>query len=283
MRALFGPREGLYIETDYSRFDQTILPELLALEGDFYKSCYDDPEFHRLIDAQLKTAGCHMLGIPYKRDGGRCSGDSNTSIGNCMINLFVAYVAHKKVDMPLIGLVEGDDGIFPYNEKLAEAMIETASQLGLRLKLEATLYPKFCGRYHNREWHSTSELSRLIPKIDVTHNMQLPLKELCAAKLLSLRSLEPEHYLLSPFVDEMLQQLNIPHPRLSRNQRVRARYLEAVPISLADLCEQGYTPAFLTWARDYFYRMAKLHVHSNLEWPNMREPTDQQLGWLHYN
>jgi hypothetical protein len=105
MFARFGPKDGQFLETDYSRFDQTIRQELLDIEYQLYTSFYDDPEFAVLLKQQQRTFGSLAFGIPYKRLGGRCSGDANTSIGNCLINYFVAWVAHQRLGHKFEGFV----------------------------------------------------------------------------------------------------------------------------------------------------------------------------------
>lgn len=268
MLNVFGIRDGDYLETDYSRFDQTILPELLEFEQDFYLQYYNDPEFEWLIRQQSVSHGCHVQGIPYKREGGRCSGDANTSIGNCFINLFVAYIAHCRLGRPIVGFVEGDDGLFLDSDGLADSFEWVATALGLRLKCVRTNNPKFCGRYHDKNWNSTSELARLIPKFSHSFNKVLDVKELAKAKLHSLRALEPNHPLLGPCITHMLNELVDTPLRLSRAQKNTVVYETEVAIDMATLAEQGYTVSYLQYMRDYFTRLAREHVHTHEFWPS---------------
>jgi hypothetical protein len=277
MFARFGPKDGQFLETDYSRFDQTIRQELLDIEYQLYTSFYDDPEFAVLLKQQQRTFGSLAFGIPYKRLGGRCSGDANTSIGNCLINYFVAWVAHQRLGHKFEGFVEGDDGIIRDKPGLAAELEKVASQLGLRLKCVVTDNPKFCGRYHTSTWNSTSELSRLIPKIPVSFNVQLDELALAKAKLLSLRSLEPNHPVLGPWLDQMLAKLEHITPAKVNTRWSVPSYAASYDVTIGDLAMQGYSPAFLLWARDYFSHLAISQVHSDLEWPNTR-PYKDGLG-----
>jgi hypothetical protein len=253
----FGPREGEWIETDYSRFDQTLLPELLQLEQDVYLHYYNDPTFAMLIREQARTHGVHVKGPGYNRVGGRCSGDPNTSIGNCIVNLFVAWCAHQLMGEPCIGFVEGDDGLFRYKPGLDKTFINVATSLGLRLKLEVTQSPKFCGRFYNHIWVSHCELKRTLDKFCLTNNTTQSRQELCALKCYSLMSTDPSHPVFGFALLLLLNRLGWPEPKVSGHKRYLPNYygmytptkapLPALEyaVTLADISEQGYSPAYL--------------------------------------
>jgi hypothetical protein len=269
----FGPRAGLFIETDYSRFDQTILPELMEIEHEVYLHYYDTPEMRDLLKMQLHTQGVHVQGPAYRRIGGRCSGDANTSIGNCIINLFVAFCAHKIANQPLIGFVEGDDGLFRYHVGLDKIMINVAEDLGLSVKLEATSNPKFCGRYHTADWTSHVDLARCLNKFSVTVNMNDDPLMLLAMKCYSLLSTDPGHPILNRFLTALLDKLE--WPQLAPKKRKFAPNYNSVyesfdkpadyGVTMSDVAEQGFTVAYLTYLEEYLYDFAA-NGHQHKVW-----------------
>lgn len=261
MCGMFGPRIGEFIETDYSRFDQTILPELLELEQSVYLHFWDEPVFRELIVAQSKSHGVHVRGPSYSREGGRCSGDANTSIGNCIVNLFVAFCAHQRMGLPLVGFVEGDDGIFRYVPGLDKVTIQVAEELGLKLKLEVTTNPKFCGRYHTSSWASHADLRRALEKFSVTTNLTTDIKELTKMKCYSLLATDPGHPVLEPFLHGLLKRLEDVAITTTGKVRYLSHYggpyvpkslleLQPAGVTLSDVADQGFTPAGLAYYRD---------------------------------
>lgn len=74
---------------DASRFDQHISTPLLSWEHGVYGLFYhNDGHLARLLRWQLKNRGyirTYDGSFRYKVDGGRCSGDMNTAMGNCLI------------------------------------------------------------------------------------------------------------------------------------------------------------------------------------------------------
>lgn len=264
----FGVREGEWIETDYSRFDQTLLPELLQLEQDVYLHYWNDEEFAMLLKEQARTHGVHVRGPGYSREGGRCSGDPNTSIGNCIINLFVAWVAHHIADLPFVGFVEGDDGLFRHQPGLDRIFVNVASDLGLRLKLAITTCPKFCGRYYNHRWVSHCDLIRTLNKFSTTTNYTQTREELCALKCYSLMSTDPSHPVFGLALILLLNRLGWPVPKPRSRRRYQPNWFGmyepncAPPADLSgavgveSICELGYSPAAVEAMRDHYIAWA---------------------------
>lgn len=77
--------------------------------------------------------------------GTRMSGEMCTSLGNGFSNMiFARFVAHES-GTDIIGVVEGDDGLFACNGPLNEKLFE---EIGLRIKLEShdeLTRASFCG------------------------------------------------------------------------------------------------------------------------------------------
>jgi len=88
---------------DASRFDQHVNVTLLEWEHLVYEMYYPGcEELRRLLSWQLKTLG--FVRVPgcrfkYAVRGGRCSGDMNTALGNCLIMCAVVYALLAKHGM----------------------------------------------------------------------------------------------------------------------------------------------------------------------------------------
>lgn len=104
------------IGLDASRFDQHVSQPALKFEHSVYTRCFAHKHHRdnlgRLLKAQLEnrcdgyTPDGHLH---YKTDGGRMSGDMNTSLGNCLIMccMIYAYLQELGIDGQLAN--NGDD------------------------------------------------------------------------------------------------------------------------------------------------------------------------------
>lgn len=84
-------RDPVAVGLDASRFDQHVSVPILAWEhtiyGDFFRAS-DKQHLSTLLARQLYNRGfCRTADglIKYGRNGGRCSGDMNTALGNCLV------------------------------------------------------------------------------------------------------------------------------------------------------------------------------------------------------
>lgn len=128
---------------DASRFDQTIGRELLLAEHHLYKLLYKgDKLLPCLLRCQL-----HNRGVARCRDGVvhadigamRCSGDQNTSLGNCIISCLLAklYFVEHGIEGDILN--DGDDLLmFLPEEQLSvlSDLTEWYERWGLRMKVE---------------------------------------------------------------------------------------------------------------------------------------------------
>lgn len=74
---------------DASRFDKHVSRALLIIEHSVYLTSNPDSEFRRLLSWQLVNHCYSNLGLAYKVDGRRMSGDMNTAAGNCLLMLIM--------------------------------------------------------------------------------------------------------------------------------------------------------------------------------------------------
>lgn len=267
MLAMFGKMHGAYLETDYSRFDQSINEMLLMIEHHVYLQMYDTPEFRELLSVQLGTTSCHVNGAYNARRGGRCSGDANTSIGNCIINLFIAYIAHLKIGAKLVGFVEGDDGIFVDQPGLAAAFKETAAEFGLRLDCVSTDNPKFCGRYYDENWNSLADLQRAIRKFSISFNTTHDPLVLLRAKAMSVLSTDPTNIIFE-FCNVIIQRTDKVKDR--KRPAVRwhpAIYTQPESVTYEAYYKQGYTHSYLQYLSEYWVRMFTDCIHTCVALP----------------
>jgi len=132
---------------DASRFDQTIRKELLSLEHSVYEKIYTGDHLLRsLLRQQLNNKGTAWCrdGVVHASIGAmRCSGDQNTSLGNCILSCLLArlYFDEHHIDGDVLN--DGDDLIM----FLPETHLHQLSDLGewyghwgLRMKVEEPAY-----------------------------------------------------------------------------------------------------------------------------------------------
>lgn len=130
------------VETDFSRFDGTRNHALAMFERDVYAAGYaDSGAAVALYMSVVNARGVTENGLFYDPLSSRASGSAETSVGNSIINAFVAFCTYRRMGFDpaaaygALGLYGGDDGIswdisaIHYNR--------VAQDLGLRLKATA--------------------------------------------------------------------------------------------------------------------------------------------------
>lgn len=131
---------------DASRFDQSISATLLRLEHSVYKRIFPDRLLHRLLDLQLDNTGSCRLGdlrLKLRYGAIRCSGDVNTSLGNCIISVVLAGMFLEEAGLVKESriLCDGDDLVIFIKRHALQALVDldlTGWYLkwGLRMKVE---------------------------------------------------------------------------------------------------------------------------------------------------
>jgi hypothetical protein len=107
-------RDPVAIGLDASRFDQHVSVAALRWEHAIYARCFRAPgELERLLEMQLhnKVRGYCVDGkLKYTSEGGRMSGDMNTSLGNCLLMCAMVYCFLTQVGVESFSLANnGDD------------------------------------------------------------------------------------------------------------------------------------------------------------------------------
>jgi hypothetical protein len=121
---------------DFSRFDCHVTLDALKATHAWYKAHYPGDDYLSwLLSKQEETKGKTALGTMYRRVGGLCSGDIDTSLGNTLINITLL----RTITDALI-IAEGDDSIIigtPEQVLRAKAALDSvSSRFGFKLEGE---------------------------------------------------------------------------------------------------------------------------------------------------
>nr|USC30244.1 MAG: putative RNA dependent RNA polymerase [Tombusviridae sp.] len=173
-----GGDDLVVLENDFSRFDSTISAEMLGLERSVYEWMFKiDAKVLRALRSQDVTVGRTKNGVKYACNGGRHSGDANTSVGNTILNgaasLWIACEVLGEAgqplapwDVPMRGIYGGDDSyvLMPRTEamKLSTQMARYYTELGWRPKCK--LVETYEAEFYSATFVPTAEGTVLLPK-----------------------------------------------------------------------------------------------------------------------
>lgn len=108
--------EPVAIGLDASRFDQHVSVAALRWEHSGYLECFPHKRYKRLLRRLLKMQLVNKCkgytedgGLSYEVEGGRMSGDMNTSLGNCFLMCLMIYVYARHVGVRVQLANNGDD------------------------------------------------------------------------------------------------------------------------------------------------------------------------------
>jgi hypothetical protein len=131
---------------DASRFDQHIKTGLLSWEHSVYLAMFgNDPYLAQLLRWQLKSTGfCRVEGkvLRYTVEGGRCSGDMNTAMGNILVACAGVYAwLESQGSLSKVRVLDAGDDCCIIGEdvdirRLAPTLQPWFSQIGLIMKVE---------------------------------------------------------------------------------------------------------------------------------------------------
>nr|WKV34284.1 MAG: RNA-dependent RNA polymerase [Riboviria sp.] len=105
-------KQPRFVLLDHSRFDSTINQTHLRTTHAKYQMAFNSGRLARLCKAQLVNVGYTKHGIKYKTKGTRMSGDSDTGLGNSLVNAdclygFLTRSGVSKYDF----ILDGDDSV----------------------------------------------------------------------------------------------------------------------------------------------------------------------------
>lgn len=111
------------IGADATKFDMHVSLEALAYEHTFYNDFWRNPLLRKILRWQLRnkgTARCVDGKVDFEMRGTRCSGDINTSLGNCilMCAMIWTFCVEHDIDCELIN--NGDDCVIIVERSLCD-------------------------------------------------------------------------------------------------------------------------------------------------------------------
>lgn len=128
---------------DAKKFDMHVTPEALKWEHTFYNRVFRSPELRKLLRWQLRNEGVAYANdgrVKFRMEGTRCSGDMNTSLGNCIImcGLIYAYSSERGVRVELAN--NGDDCVVIMErrdlDRYTHNLSEWFEEYGFRMTVE---------------------------------------------------------------------------------------------------------------------------------------------------
>jgi hypothetical protein len=144
----FSFRNPVAVGLDATKFDMHVSPAVLQWEHEIYLKIYrGSSSLRKLLNRQMYNVGkgyCDDGKLKYTKVGGRCSGDMNTALGNCIIMcaMVYCYAKFKGVEVKLMN--NGDDCVVMMErEELATFSVglkEWFLALGFRMEVEPPCY-----------------------------------------------------------------------------------------------------------------------------------------------
>lgn len=142
-------RRPVAICLDASRFDLHVSVEALQHTHHLYYAAFGmDPLLMQLLENRLETHGvaiCKEGSYRYRKRGGRCSGDNDTSLGNVIIMLSITHHLLEGLSVPHVEVInDGDDQVLiverEHESTLLEAVEPCFAKFGFRLTVEQPVY-----------------------------------------------------------------------------------------------------------------------------------------------
>lgn len=139
------------IGLDASRFDQHVSVPMLKWEHEIYLRCFnsgDRDELAKLLKWQLTTTAagyCRDGKLKFRARGGRCSGDMNTGLGNCLLMCALVWTYCRGKGLTRFELMNnGDDCVVIINKNHLTHFIDGLDkwfhEMGFNMKVEKPVY-----------------------------------------------------------------------------------------------------------------------------------------------
>jgi len=135
------------IGLDATKFDMHVGVGALGYEHEFYNRVFKSKELKQLLSWQLNNKGvayCPDGVVKFKIPGTRCSGDLNTSLGNCILMCALIYCMCEQLGVVAELANNGDDCVLIL-DRIDEARVCSAIQTyfgkaGFRMVVEQPVY-----------------------------------------------------------------------------------------------------------------------------------------------
>lgn len=138
------------IGLDATRFDQHVSRIALKWEHTVYHHLYPgDFEFRKLLRWQLDNNGflhCSDGDVRYYVEGGRCSGDMNTALGNCLLmcGMVHSWLREHGLENRVTLINNGDDCVLIGEETdllpVIDTLIPWFAEMGFLMKVEPPVF-----------------------------------------------------------------------------------------------------------------------------------------------
>lgn len=112
---------------DAKKFDMHVSVEGLRYEHEFYNLVFNDPQLAALLSWQLKSTGvayCADGKVKFRIPGTRCSGDLNTSLGNCLLMCSLIWAMCHELGIEAELANNGDDCVLFIEEEDLTSVLE---------------------------------------------------------------------------------------------------------------------------------------------------------------
>lgn len=132
---------------DATKYDMHVSVAALLYEHGFYTGVFDEDELRNLLAQQLDNKGvahCPDGEVRFRVPGTRCSGDLNTSLGNCLLMcaLLHAMCAELGIEAELAN--NGDDCVLFFEEDHLQAVLALVpsyfARYGFRMQVEEPVF-----------------------------------------------------------------------------------------------------------------------------------------------
>lgn len=132
---------------DATKYDMHVGVEALRFEHGFYDLVFNDEFLRELLELQLYnrgTARCPDGEVRFRVPGTRCSGDLNTSLGNCLLMCALIHALCRELGIDAELANNGDDCVLMFEEEHLEAVLSAVpaffSRYGFRMQVEEPVF-----------------------------------------------------------------------------------------------------------------------------------------------
>lgn len=215
IRDRLGNNPGPFYASDFSHFESFFTPEIQqAMEGQLYEYMLQKTPEGRIYSKVLQGKNV----IRYKNftvsvEGVRMSGEMSTSLGNGFSNLMIWHYLAERKNIKVIGVVEGDDGLFAQVDGDYTLTTDDFKSVGFEAKIEVhsdLLTASFCGISMSEDMCSLTDPRKVLLNFGWSHSPSCGPSprvrgELLKAKAISLLYEHPRCPILSTLAYETIR------------------------------------------------------------------------------
>lgn len=216
---MLGKFPGPFMETDYTSFEASFVDAILdTFEFELYRHMMQNfPVVLEWMSKAMRSPDGVLNNRCYSRTfrvdiaARRMSGEMCTSLGNGITNLMLASFVSWRKGGKLVGVVEGDDGLFFSDVELNPRDFE---ELGFTIKMlfhDSLLRTSFCGLVMSRDLATMTDPREVLLNFGWSHSPQAfsserVRRELLRAKALSLAYEHPQCPIISALARAVLRE-----------------------------------------------------------------------------